>query len=256
MFLLIVWVMTKTAGRMDEWVGGWADGWLRKLREVTSEHVVERGHLLSTPFSFACSVPFTKPYGVLCIVKLMPPLHHRHSLHFTRSQAPSLLPHAFHPLPLFCSPLTPSPSLPPPPSLPPSLPLPPFLPLSLPPSLPPSLSPPPSSSQVKESDLRSLLGDDWVRQQASEVQRHAAEYLRLSFAKLPAVLRMDNLPSSHRRTAVKVRALTEGEGGELGAPHARSAWAGHPPRAQGRRAEGDSRCKTKRQSVRQILSLQ
>jgi len=46
--------------------------------------------------------------------------------------------------------------------------------------------------QVKEKDLRKLVGDDWVRRRAERVQEHANEYMRLTWSKVGAVLKDDH----------------------------------------------------------------
>eukprot|EP00897_Mesotaenium_endlicherianum_P007649 jgi/Mesen1/6912/ME000354S06102 len=65
------------------------------------------------------------------------------------------------------------------------------------------------ASRVKQSKLRSVVGDDWVRQQASVVRLHATAYQRLTWNKALACLSQDaGTPSHHHsisRQAIKER---------------------------------------------------
>ncbi|GJP49372.1 hypothetical protein CLOM_g8590, partial [Closterium sp. NIES-68] len=54
--------------------------------------------------------------------------------------------------------------------------------------------------KVKESDLRVVVGDDWVRRQAALVRQHASEYLRFCFSRLTYTLRVDPSTQLHKST--------------------------------------------------------
>jgi len=61
---------------------------------------------------------------------------------------------------------------------------------------------------VKESDLRRLLGDDWIRQQALAVRSHADSYIQITWgrlaATLSAVVKPNEAPEPLKRSTVKV----------------------------------------------------
>ncbi|CAI5471127.1 unnamed protein product [Closterium sp. Yama58-4] len=54
--------------------------------------------------------------------------------------------------------------------------------------------------KVKESDMRVVVGDDWVRRQVALVRQHASEYLRFCFSRLSYTLRIDPSTQLHKST--------------------------------------------------------
>lgn len=62
---------------------------------------------------------------------------------------------------------------------------------------------------MKNSDLRSLLGDDWIREQAEIVRKHANEYQRKTWDSLLKGIREDPVAGTEAgsisRGALKVR---------------------------------------------------
>ncbi|XP_006645246.1 exocyst complex component EXO70B1-like [Oryza brachyantha] len=64
--------------------------------------------------------------------------------------------------------------------------------------------------KVKDSELKTLLGDNWIRQRRGQIRRYSTGYLRSSWTKVLACLRDDGLPqtmgsSSALKTALKER---------------------------------------------------
>ena len=63
--------------------------------------------------------------------------------------------------------------------------------------------------KIKDSELKSLLGDNWIRKHRGQIRRYSTGYLRSSWTKVLACLRDDGLPQASRSSSALKAALKE-----------------------------------------------
>ncbi|KAK1669311.1 hypothetical protein QYE76_057470 [Lolium multiflorum] len=63
--------------------------------------------------------------------------------------------------------------------------------------------------KIKDSELKSLLGDNWIRKRRGQIRRYSTGYLRSSWTKVLACLRDDGLPQATGSSSALKAALKE-----------------------------------------------